>query len=71
MHHNCAGNLPALERDTDIAPGSSNEFAAARQAIQLAKTCIKDLDASLSPSQQAMQLVRLRESTCTLNIGHA
>lgn len=61
--HTLAGNLPALERDADIAPGSSNEFAAARQAIQLAKTCVKNLDASLSPSQQATQLVCVMTST--------
>lgn len=33
--------LPALEQGTAIAPGSPNEFLAARQAIQLAKSSIK------------------------------
>uniref|UniRef100_A0A7S3R2Q8 Metaxin n=1 Tax=Dunaliella tertiolecta TaxID=3047 RepID=A0A7S3R2Q8_DUNTE len=50
------GNLPALERGTDISPGGSNDFASARNAIQLAKSSMKDLDISLSPSQRAVQL---------------
>lgn len=63
-----AGNLPALERGTDISPGCGNEFVSARNAIHLAKSTMKDLDTSLSPAQRAVQLVR---NLCFIDVSFA
>lgn len=48
-----AGQLPALEINTDISQAADSEFAAARAVIAFAKKHLKDLDSHLSPSQRA------------------
>lgn len=65
-HHDtcmCTGQLPALERETQIAgieegalhgaKGVLNEFHAARTCIAFAQQHLKDLDQNLTTSQRA------------------
>ncbi len=48
-----AGQLPALERDDELAEGGSDEFACARAALEYLALHGTDLDAHLSSAERA------------------
>lgn len=52
-YHSSAGQLPAIERDADVAGAEPDEFAAAQAVIAYAAKHACDLDASLTAAQRA------------------